>query len=246
MFKNKTQTWVVMNDIQIPFHDDRALSNVLRFVADLRPYGVILNGDVVDCYAISDFSKDPLKRADLDLEIRGAGQLMEQLAKFTTKRIWIGGNHEDRLRRYMWKNAPALAVVPGQDFPTIFRLSDHGFSWLEYGDIYNLGKLLVTHGSIVSKHSAFTAKAHMEKYGSSVLVGHTHRLGTFYRRDIRGVHVAIENGCLCRLTPEYVQHPNWQQGFSVVHVDPKTRFFNVQQIPILPGGAFYYGGIKNG
>ena len=50
-----------------------------------------------------------------------------------------------------------------------------------------LGKLMVTHGSIVSKHSGTSGKNHLEKYGTSILHGHTHRLGVYYKRDVRGV-----------------------------------------------------------
>ncbi len=241
-----TKTWVVINDLQVPFQDRKALGNVLDFVDDLKPHGIILNGDIVDCYEISDFSKNPLTVASLGQEVAEAGALMARLARHTKRRMWLGGNHEDRLRRYMWKNAAALARLPGEDFYTKFRLRDSGFSWMEYGELFELGKLWVTHGSLISKHSAYTAKLTFEKYGSSTLVGHTHRLGVFYRRDVRGVHAAYENGCLCLLTPEYDSFPNWQQGFSVVHVDERTGCFNVQQIPVLPGGMFYYGNTRIG
>lgn len=243
------KTYVILNDIQYPFHDVKVMRLVLNFVKDLKPHGVILNGDVVDCYSISDFDKDPLTQASLSKEIRCATNLMEEL-RYVPDRIWIGGNHEDRLRRYVWKNPKLISgldagtrerLVKALDFPEVFGLEEYGFRWLPYGAVYALGKLLVTHGSIVSKHSGQTGRAHLDKYGSSVLVGHTHRGGTTYKRDIKGVHVAYENFCLCRLDPEYVQNPNWQQGFSVVHVDRKTGFFNVQPIPILPGNQFFYG-----
>jgi hypothetical protein len=71
-------------------------------------------------------------------------------------------------------------------------------------------------------------------------VGHSHRLGVYYQTNVRGVHASYENGCLCDLKPEYVNYPNWQQGFSVVSVDD-GGWFNVQQIPILNRHRFYYG-----
>lgn len=242
------QTWAVINDIQIPFEDKRVLNLVLGFINDLKPHGVILNGDIVDCYSISDFDKSPLSKASLKREIEGAQRLMGRLSTIKEK-LWIGGNHEDRVRRHVWKNpklfsgldqASALRVVDALDFPEMFGLGEHGFTWRSYGGTFNLGKLLVTHGSLVSKHSGQTARAHMDKYGTSVLVGHTHRGGVYYKRDVRGVHAGYENFCLCSLTPEYAQTPNWQQGFSVVHVAP-NGFFSVQQIPILPGNRFFYG-----
>lgn len=243
------KTWVILNDIQIPFQDTKVLKLVTDFAVALRPDGVIFNGDIVDCYSVSDFDRNPLSKATLGREIKGAQSLMG-LFHQTPEKVWIGGNHEDRLRRHVWK-APKLIegldtksrerLVAALGFPEVFGLGEKGFRWLPYGATFPLGKLLVTHGSIVSKHSGQSAKAHLEKYGASVLIGHTHRGGVHFKRDVKGVHAAYENFCLCRLDPEYVQHPNWQQGFAVVHVNEKTGHFNVNSIPILPGPSFMYG-----
>jgi metallophosphoesterase superfamily enzyme len=236
------KTWVVMNDLQIPFHDRVAVGNVLNFVDDLKPYGVILNGDIVDCYSISDFSKNPLSEESLLQEIQIAGKVMDRLAKRTIKRVWIGGNHEDRWRRYIWKNAPELSKIDGMSFASAFKLKDYGFAWLEYGDMYTLGKLHFTHGSYITN----AAKRTLAKYGESVMMGHTHKLVAHYNRTLKGIHAGYENGCLCLLTPEYDAFPDWHQGVAVVHVDDQTGFYNVQQIPILDGGVFYYGNTKIG
>src|SRR5262249_22078727 len=132
-------------------------------------------------------------------------------------------------------------VLPDVQFPALFKLAEHGFEWREYGDFVRLGQLIVTHGSIVAQHSAVSGKRHFEKYGTSVLIGHTHRLGIYSRPTLSGAHAAYENGCLCRLDPEYVQHPDWQQGFSVVSVDERGGWFNVVQVPILNRRLFFYG-----
>lgn len=233
-----TQTWIVLSDFQIPFHDVDAVKLTLAFASELKPYGVILNGDVVDCYSLSDFDKNPLQKASLQTEIELAGKLMGQF-QHVKERIWLGGNHEDRLRRVIWRN-PAFAGLKELEFPQLFHLADYGFKWKEYGDVHRLGKLSVTHGDTVRASSGATARAHFEKFGGSVLHGHTHRLGAYYRTNGTGTHGAWENGCLCRLDPEYVKRPDWQQGFSVVHVGAGGAF-NVQQVPILPGYGLFYG-----
>jgi predicted phosphodiesterase len=239
------KTWLVLNDIQIPFHDPKVLDLALGFAQDLKPHGVILNGDVTDCYSLSDFSKNPVQDKDIDKEVKIAGELMDQLAKIAKERVWLGGNHEDRLRRYLWNRAPALKKRGVDDFEDRFQIKDHGFIWKPYGAIQMLGKLTVTHGSLVSKYSGQTARYHFDRYGTSILIGHTHRLGVYYRTNVRGAHAAYENGCLCRMNPEYVQHPDWQHGFSVVHVD-EQGMFNVQQVPILKRRVFFYGNQKYG
>lgn len=212
---------------------------VTDFIRDLKPDGIVLNGDIVDCYAISDFSKDPenVKKWGLSREITEAGYLMTLFRDIPVK-WWIGGNHEDRWRRVQWQHPNLKGML--KSFPEAFHMNDYGFKWKPYGGTLMLGKLLVTHGSLVMKHSGWTARAEFDKYGSSVLHGHTHRLGVYYRTNARGVHGGYENGCLCRMHPEYVQYPDWQQGFSIVHVDD-SGWFNVQQIPVLKRRTFFYG-----
>ena len=232
------KTWVVLNDLQIPWHDAPVLQLVLRFIRDLQPHGVILNGDVVDCYAISTYDKNPLRRAGLQREITLAQHLMASLEPLKEK-IWLGGNHEDRLRRYLWKN-PQFADLDSLTFSKLFRLGEHGFSYYPYGRHWMLGKLMVTHGFMVRSHSGVSARSHFDRLGTSCLVGHTHRLGVYYKTNVRGQHAAYENGCLCRLDPEYVQNPDWQQGFSVVTV-MENGYYNVVQVPILHRRMFFYG-----
>ena len=243
------KSWAILSDLQISYHDPVVVNTALSFVEQLKPDGVILNGDVVDCYSISKFNHDPLQPETLDREIKQAGKIMDRLSKCGAKELWwLGGNHEDRLRKYVWSNSEMFKLSTGLldhvRFPSLFNLQHYGFRWKDYGKGVWLGKLFVTHGSIVRKHSAETARAHFAKYGVSVLVGHTHRLGAYYHTDMGGPSVAYENGCLCRLDPEYEQHPDWQHGFSIAHVDPVTKRFHVDQIPILRRTMIIYGGKK--
>jgi hypothetical protein len=75
------KTWAVINDIQILFHDEKVLDLVVNFIRELKPYGVVLNGDIVDCYSISSYSKDPMKKSDIVLEQRLARNLMACLGR---------------------------------------------------------------------------------------------------------------------------------------------------------------------
>lgn len=231
--------FAIISDVQIPFQDKEVLDLACRFINDIKPDGIIMNGDIVDMHSLSSFDKNPLDAPRLEQEIKEAGELMARFKRIP-KKIWIGGNHEHRLEKYIWKKAPEFAGLDSLGFPVLFKLKDFGFEWLPYGKWIELGKLVVTHGNLVSRHSAQTARNHMEKYGTSILVGHVHRLGAFYKRDMRGEHVAFENGCLCRLDPEYDQFPNWIHGLSIVHTFP-NGLFNVQQVPILDRRILTYG-----
>lgn len=234
------KTWVILSDLQIPWQDKEVIDGLVKpFIKDLKPDGIVLNGDIVDCYSISDFDKNPLNVDwHLQNEIDQAGELMEWL-KFIPIRYWLGGNHEDRLRRLAWRTK-GLGQLEAMKFNKLFEVAKYGFLWREYGQVITLGNLTVTHGEFVRRHSGASGMATLDRLGTSVLVGHTHRLGSFYRTDTRGVHGAWENGCLCRLDPEYEHFPNWQQGFSVVKVHNKGMF-SVQQVPVINRKCLVYG-----
>lgn len=238
--QRNSKKWAILNDLQIPWHHEKVVFKlVLPFLKTLKLDGVVLNGDIIDCYAISDWDKNPLNlnRWGITREIRVAGRLMHELRDVPVK-IWLGGNHEDRWRRIEWRHPNLRGML--KNLPEALKMGDYGFVYSPYGSRYNLGKLTIEHGDLVRSQSAYTARGTFEKRGCSVMVGHTHRLGFHAKTNLAGVHGAWENGCLCRLDPEYVQNPDWQQGFSIVHVFD-GGLFNVQQIPIIDQRVFMYG-----
>jgi predicted phosphodiesterase len=244
-------TYAILNDIHIPYHDKKVLNLVLSFLKkkEVKIDEIILNGDIVDCYPISTFDKKPFSPSSIDLEIEELEKFIKELQKITPKITYIAGNHEDRTRKWIWKNEVIHRL--GQDrgiqvsklsFATLYGLDELGVKYLEYGDGVWLGKLFCTHGRVVRKHSAFSAKAEWEGNGCSTLTGHTHRIGRYSVTLRGGTYASFENACLCSLNPEYIKGvPNWQHGFSIVHVSP-NGLFNVNQIDILKRSSLFYGG----
>jgi hypothetical protein len=112
-------------------------------------------------------------------------------------------------------------------------LDDIGWDYLPYKDYYKLGHLIVTHGQTYRSGVLASVRAEMQRYGGSVLMGHTHRLGMFYHTDLRGPHVGWENGHMSDVNQlTWIKHPDWQQGFSLVKVE-SNGLFHIQQLPLL-------------
>lgn len=248
----------VLSDIQFPWEDENALELTLQFLTFWKPDTVILNGDITDCYACSAWDRDPLKTDTTLSELYKSDQLMKRLAKIPQK-IWLGGNHEDRWRRVIWRescSAGGLSAVvdalmhgigvedkdPHEAFRRAFQIQENDFTYWPYGHYVELaeGNLVITHGFLSSQHSAYSAKRHFDRLGRSVIIGHTHRQGSYLVSQLWDPRGAWENGCLCSLNPEYVQFPNWQQGFSLVTIT--DNLFHVDQVPILPKYRIEYQG----
>jgi metallophosphoesterase superfamily enzyme len=208
--------WIVLNDTQFPFHDVPTLQAVTRFLDDFEPHVIVLNGDIFDFYEMSDFDKNPRRAFTLQDEIDIGRKVIDRWADRhnRAKRILIAGNHEDRLRRQLWKN-PRFASLRDLDLQHLLS-PDDAWEVLPYGSQAQISHMLVEHGDRATSKSAYSAWGMFLKRGMSGIMGHTHRMARIEHTDDRANHrlFYIENGCLCSLEPEYAPYPNWQHGFT--------------------------------
>lgn len=227
-------------DEHFPYQDERARDLALQIVQDFQPDLRICGSDGMDFYSVSGFDKDPerLRDGGLQREIDGwmAGQREWDSAAPNAKKFFLVGNHEARLARYLYRH-PELFDLEALRLPNLLKLKEQDVIWeWDKKDAANLeislyGRLLVRHGEVVRKHSAYSAKAELERefYAISIMTGHTHRGGSHYVTTRAGLRQAHECFCLCRLDPPYLQNPNWQQGIVLAEVSQVTLL--VEPIP---------------
>jgi predicted phosphodiesterase len=234
--ENPKQKIVQINDLHIPFHDKKTIEVFLKFLKDVKIDKLVIAGDLLDFYELSTFDKDPMRKYTIQDEIDKCYDVLKEFKKYCSEIHFIKGNHENRLKKFLWKN-PSLASIKVLELSKLLNLDTLGIVYHDFEYIYR--NFRFTHGTIVRQESGATAKAELLKYGSSMGSGHTHRLGFYIKTDARGTVGAYEGGCMCELNPEYIQGtPNWQQGFLVYNFD-NNRFF-CQVVPILDH-KFIYG-----
>ena len=246
-------TMAVLNDSHNPFQDQRVLREVELFLAELQPDLVVYPGDMGDFYLLSKFDKNPTRANSLQKDLNSTAQLFKRHRALmpNTRMIFELGNHEDRLRRFLWSGSPALASLDCLTVEGLYKLKESGVECADYaeGVLFNKN-LMVTHGDLIRAHSGYTAKGMSDKHGGSGIHGHSHRLGCSLKRNRFGVYGWWENGCLCDLEPDYVTHPNWQQGFSIVTIIHERFWVEPVQIIkrkfIFGGRTYGSGGKKRG
>lgn len=231
--------FVVLSDIHFPYHDKKALKAVYTFLKEIEVKEIILNGDILDMYDVSQFDKDPERINSLQKELNLCYDFFSTLRKLqpAAKITYIKGNHSFRLERYLMKH-PELYSLDALKLPNLLRLADFNIGYEDKA--YQLGSLKIIHGSVVRKFSAYSAHAEMDKNDCSGISGHVHRLGCYYKQTPTRYLAWYESGCLCDINPEYVDNPNWQQGFLYGYIDKDS--FAVTPIPIVDGKikcAFY-------
>lgn len=248
---NAALTAIHYGDVHFPFEDAKALRVLYAVIADLQPQLVVCHGDLLDCYQISRYEKNPSHRVSLQREIEAAAEHLGIIASLApqSQRKLIKGNHEDRLRKVIWKMAtdvPAREVLQipqvaaALDWPSLLGLDSSGWEWLETRETL-FKRIVLKHGSVVRKWSGQTEKAEWEKYGKSGISGHSHRLGAFFHRDWNAQHGWWGTGCMCDLNPEYVEDPDWQTGFLVVTWNADRTQYAVEQVHVHNGTAIFRG-----
>lgn len=224
--------FIVVSDIHYPYHDAKAIKCVLDFIQDKDIDTIILNGDILDFYDVSSFDKDPDRVNSLQKEIDMSTKFFKKLRtiKPDARIVFIKGNHEFRLERYLKKH-PELYSLDALKLPNLLDLKKYNIEYSDKG--IKLGNLKIIHGDMVRKFSGYTARGELEKHDSSGISSHTHRGGVYYYRTPERYLAWFESFCLCDLNPEYINEPNWQQGFLYGYVEKDS--FAVTPMPIVDG-----------
>lgn len=193
---------------------------------ELKPDVVTILGDYLDAESLSSFSKDPDRHHILKEEVDDANRGLDEFDRYYPKarKIYIQGNHEFRLERYIRDRAPALYSLAY--LPDILRLHTRGWEYVKYGKHIRIGKLIFTHGTIVRLN---TAAAMLQKYEHSVCFGHIHRIEESLKVNALGdAHVAFTPGWLGDANQvDYIKDfANWQLGFALVYHLANGEFFH--------------------
>jgi hypothetical protein len=192
-----------------------------------KPDAVLLNGDTLDFYAISDHEKDPRKvRWHEELE---AGRTLLRMVRKAFPNVPVyfkEGNHEYRMERHLMKHAPVLIGMSEFELPTLMRMGEVGVEYIRNKRLIYAGELTIGHGDEWRGSGGVNpARWAGLKAKESILIGHFHRTSEHIDRTIRGsVRGYWSMGCLCELQPAYLPYNDWSHGFALVHLSPDGSF----------------------
>ena len=218
---NEPGVWGVISDIHIPYHDKRTIEKFVEECQEKRVSGILLNGDILDCYQLSDFLREPGAPQMKEEILKGREFLAWLRGKFPKARIiYKEGNHDDRLKRYLARRAPEIYELEDIWLPNLLRINDLGAEWVGDKRVIMLGKLPVIHGHEYSGGGGvMPARWFYLRTGGSVLGGHFHQPSYYPFRTIRDEEVGCwSTGCACFLSPAYRPLNQWAHGWAMVEI----------------------------
>jgi predicted phosphodiesterase len=190
--------YLVIPDLHFPFHDKKYCKLILKILASEKFFGIIQLGDFMDCYRLSNFSKDPKRKLSAYKELMMYKSFLEKCLEHLPSNgefHQLEGNHEQRFWTYANESAVKLIefIRPIKDI--LFEgLPIKKKFWHPYDDVMScvISKTQFHHGIY---YNVTVAHKNLQEYcgktGLNIVQGHTHRLQT----SCNGYHFSVSLGC---------------------------------------------------
>lgn len=227
---------LILSDIHFPYQDNEALTLAINYGIENKVNAVYLNGDTLDMYQASRYTKDRRVR-DLAGELEICRNFLKMLQEtFKCPIYYKIGNHEERWEHFLMLKAPELLGIDDFKLEQILRLREFGATLIKSKQIAYAGKLAIMHGHEFGQ-SIFSpvnpARGLYMRGKESVIAGHNHQTSEHTEKSLSGEVVTTWSmGCLCGLSPEYAPYNKWNHGFAhlVVNKDGTYKMKNIRII----------------
>ena len=213
---------LVLSDVHIPYHNIKALTAAIEYGKREKVNAVILNGDTMDCYALSRYEKDPRKRGFKE-ELEDTRKFLGIIQDVLQCPIYFKiGNHEARYEAFLKIKAPELFDISEYKLETLLRFGEYGTQLIESKQRIALGKLIILHGHEFGR-SVFSpvnpARGYYMRAKRSMMAGHNHQTSEHSEPNLDGEVVTCwSTGCLSELHPNYMPINKWNHGAAHVKV----------------------------
>ncbi len=236
-------------DTHSPYHNKRAWRLVMKVGQSWKPDIIVVLGDFGDFYTVSNFTKDPARKISLSWELAESNRLLNNLDALGAKlKIFIEGNHEHRLNRFIHDKAPELDGIV--DVKSAFKLKERGWVHVPYRDHYKLGKVYLTHDVNATGRNAVHRV--IDTYQHSAITGHTHRIGYVIEADGIGCPILSATfGWLGDISKIDYQHKitatkAYVLGFGIGYLEEPTGLLFATPVPIIKNKCLVEGKVYEG
>ena len=229
---------VVLSDMQIPYHDRRSVDAVMQFVEDYEPDQLFCVGDEADSPEPSRWTKGTAGEyaGTLQKGLDKTAEIMKGFKEAIGDKPFhvMRSNHGDRIQHYVQRYAPALSSLRELEYTKLLNYTENEITY--HDEIWSFSPgWAMAHGDEgnLIKTAGGTAMSLARKTGTSIVCGHTHRLGLQHEHSgfngkIQNRLYGIEVGHLMDLSKAgYLKTggANWQQGFAILYRDSRNRIY---------------------
>lgn len=209
---------IIISDIHVPYNNKKATKTALEYIKQEKPRYLVINGDAIDFYSISRYSRDPHRRLALQDELLGFSAFLDDVddAAPEAEKIFVLGNHEIRWIKYLREHAVEFEGVRQFKLSEILEFGKRGIHVAPAGFKFSDSCYIIHGDGLFGSRAGQTATKWVDRYMASCVVGHIHRLAIVHRRTAAKDRLfGVEAGTLSLLDPMYemTSYADWQTGF---------------------------------
>ena len=244
---SRIKTLVALPDLHVPqpcpgeIHGSALAA--LEFCNDFKPDEIVGVGDWGEFESISHWMKN--KKLDIEglrlsRDLDAVNTLVDDCCRMTDKFTYIKGNHEEWLDKYINEHPELLGMF---ELHKYCEFEKKNIEWFEYGKVYTVGNVNLTHGWYANKYHA---NKHATEYGDNIYYGHTHDVQSFthHRRSHEDQlpFEAMSIGCLCETSPAYVKNRPHKRvnAFGIFYIMDDGSY--TRYVPIIINDQFIWNG----
>ncbi|MDD5051085.1 MAG: metallophosphoesterase [Candidatus Pacebacteria bacterium] len=214
-------------DFHVPYHDKDAVRAAFEWAAEHNCDTIVLNGDVVDFYQCSRFTKNP-SNPSMEDELSMLQDFLWSIREMfpNAKIIYKEGNHEARLDKYMQVKAPELYKSAKLKLNDLLHFEKIGIDYVCNERVIVAGKVNILHGhEIPGNRQANVAKQVFAITNENTIVCHSHVADKTIVPTLNGtMKGAWSVPCLCGLHPKYKRVNKWTHGFLRILLQSDDTF----------------------
>ena len=226
--------WLILGDLHIPYHSKQAIEITIKFSKEQGCDGIIYNGDIIDCYQLSKFEKDPTKRT-FKSELEMTKEIIGIINNYIQPKAWYfkEGNHEKRLISFLLHRAPELFDMPQFSMSEFLKIEANGGIYVHNTNPITYNNLSILHGHELGGASSAVnpARGLFLKSLECTAENHYHRNSEHVEPTLTGKVIETWSiGCLCDLRPDYAPFNKWNHGFAILEASGenwKMKLFKI-------------------
>lgn len=209
---------LVLGDIHFPFHNKRALKEVLLTIKNEKPTHVVQIGDLYDQYSFSRFTRKNLERPEDEMR-RGREDAVDMWNNIcrnvpNSKKYQILGNHDVRLIKRVQERLPEAQELVKKSVMELYRFK--GVQTIEDDrSILKIGDIAFHHGYLSKLGD------HMKYLSQKTVVGHSHIGGVIFEQRAGKIIWELNAGYLADETAEPLRYrptktSKWTLGYALI------------------------------
>lgn len=235
IIKNKRNSRVlVIGDSHIQYNDD--LLRFYKLVKYIKKNKIqldyiVLIGDFLTMECLSSWENNKREIMDnnyLSLEIKKGKETLDILSKLNIQIIYIKGNHEFRLDKYINYHRATKGIL---ELEKLLDLSNRNIPLIDYRKQLIINNVSFTHIPISANGQPLNClnicRAALNIFGNSVVFGHTHQLKIEHSTRLNTpFQMAVNVGCFFEEDPDYLDGAavNYWKGVVFMDIQKDGKF----------------------